>query len=182
MPTDAVFGQAINVEELRQAFAVAPSETARFVKAPLFRFARRVAKRVKVESLSGRPGIVGGPWRRLKDKNVQGFTTGSELSNLKAVNKVSRILRTHVEGATITAKGAGFLFLRSHKTGKGTGTVSARVRSVTIPARVKVVEPWQQEIPKATEQIGAAVHRAMSVALDRRMKTIGAAVQRLTSL
>ena len=53
---------------------------------------------------------------------------------------------------------------------------------MTIPARVKVVEPWQQEIPKATDQIGEAVHRAMSVALDRRMKTLSGAVQRLTSL
>lgn len=182
MPTDAVIGQAINFEELRRAFNEAPAETARFVKTPLFRFARRVAKRVKVESLSGRPGIAGGPWRRLKDKNAQGFTTGSTLGNLKAVNKVSRILRTHVEGATITAKGAGYLFL-SRKTGKADGgSVFARVRSVTIPARVKVVEPWQQEIPKATDQIGEAVHRAMSVALDRRMKTLSGAVQRLTSL
>jgi hypothetical protein len=182
MPTDAVIGQAINFDELRQAFADAPAETARFVKTPLFRFARRVAKRVKVESLSGRPGILGGPWRRIKDKNVQGFTTGSTLGNLKAVNKVSRILRTHVEGATITAKGAGFLFL-SRKTGTtGSGTVFARVKSVRIPARVKVVEPWQQEIPKATEQVGEAVHRAMSVALDRRMQTLSAAVARLTSL
>lgn len=181
MPTDAVIGQAINFEELKQAFAEAPAETARFVKTPLFRFARRVAKRVKVESLSGRPGIAGGPWRRLKDKNVQGFTTGSTLATLKAVNKVSRILRTHVEGATITAKGGGFLFL-SRKNRKGTGAIFARVKSVTIPARVKVVEPWQQEIPKAMEQVGTAVHRALSVALDRRMKAIGAAVQRVTSL
>jgi hypothetical protein len=182
MPTDAVIGQAINFDELRQAFAEAPAETARFVKTPMFRFARRVAKRVKVESLSGRPGIAGGPWRRLKDKNVQGFTTGTTLNNLKAVNKVSRILRTHVEGATITAKGGGFLFL-SRKTGKtGGGSVFARVKSVTIPARVKFEEPWRQEIPKATEQIGDAVHRAMSVALDRRMKAITSVVQSLTRL
>lgn len=181
MPSDAIYGQAINIEELRQAFADAPELTAKFVKTPLFRFARRVAKRVKVESLSGRPGIAGGPWRRLKDKNVQGFTTGSTLSTLKAVNKVSRILRTHVEGATITAKDGGFLFL-SRKNGTKTGSVFARVRSVTIPARVKFVEPWQQEIPQAGEQIADAMHRAMSVALDRRMKALSATVQQLTSL
>ena len=181
MPTDAIIGQAINFDELRQAFAEAPAETVRFIKTPLFRFARRVAKRVKVESLSGRPGIVGGPWRRLKDKNVQGFTTGNSLGNLKAVNKVSRILRTHVEGATIPAPDGGFLFL-SRKTGRGGGQVFARVKSVTIPARVKVLEPWQQEIPRATEQVGAAVHRAMSVVMDRRMKAITSTVQRLTSL
>lgn len=181
MPTDTVIGDAINFEELKQALADAPVETARYVKTPLFRFARRVAKRIKVESLSGRPGIDGGPWKRIKDKNVQGFSTGSDLGSLKAVNKVSRIVRTHVEGATITAKGAGFLFL-SRKNGKaGTGNVFARVKSVRIPARVKVLEPWQQEIPKAGEQINEAMHRAMSVALDRRMTAISSAVQRVVN-
>lgn len=181
MPTNVVIGEAVNFEELQQAFADAPVETYRYVKTPLFRFARRVAKRVKVESLSGRPGIAGGPWKRIKDKNVQGFQTGSDLSSLKAVNKVSRILRTHVEGATITAKGGGFLFL-SRKTGtKGTGKVFARVRSVTIPARVKFEEPWRQELPKAQEQIMDATHRAMVGAMDKRMKAISSAIQRVVS-
>ena len=181
MPTDAVIAQAVNFTELQQAFADAPVETARWVKTPLFRFARRVAKRVKTDSLSGRPGIAGGPWKRIKDKNVQGFQTGSDLASLKAVNKVSRIVRTHVEGATITAKGGGFLFL-SRKTGKaGTGAVFARVKSVTIPARVKFEEPWRQEIPKATEQIGDAMQRAMRAALDRRMKAISSVVQRVVN-
>lgn len=181
MPTDAVIASAVNFEELRQALADAPVETARYVKTPLFRFARRVAKRIKVESLSGRPGIEGGPWKRIKDKNVQGFTAGSDLGSLKAVNKVSRILRTHVEGATITAKGAGFLFL-SRKNGKaGGGSVFARVRSVTIPARVKVLEPWQQEVPKAGEQISDAMHRAMQVVMDRRLKAISSAVQQVVN-
>ena len=181
MPTDAVVGDAVNFAELQRALAEAPVETARYVKTPLFRFARRVAKRIKVESLSGRPGIKGGPWRRLKDKNVQGFSTGSNLSTLKAVNKISRIVRTHVEGATITAKGGGFLFL-SRKSGKaGGGQVFARVKSVTIPARVKVVEPWRQEIPKATAQVADATHRAMAAALDRRMKALTGAVQRAVS-
>jgi len=182
MPTDAVIATTVNFTELQQAFADAPVETARWVKTPLFRFARRVAKRVKKESLSGRPGIAGGPWKRIKDKNVQGFQTGSDLASLKAVNKVSRIVRTHVEGAVITAKGAGFLFL-SRKTGKaGAGAVFARVKSVTIPARVKFEEPWRQEMPKATEQIGDAMQRAMHAALDRRMAAISAAVQRVANV
>lgn len=176
MPTDAVIADVVNFTELQQALADAPVETARYVKTPLFRFARRVAKRIKVESLSGRPGIEGGPWKRIKDKNVQGFSTGSDLSTLKAVNKVSRIVRTHVEGATITAKNGGFLFL-SRKSGNKTGSVLARVKSVRIPARVKVTEPWQQEIPKASEQIGDAMHRAMQVVMDRRLKSISSAIQ-----
>lgn len=181
MPTDAVIATPINFAELQQAFADAPVETYRYIKAPLFRFARRVAKRVKTESLSGRPGINGGPWKRIKDKNVQGFQTGHDLGSLKAVTKASRIVRTHIEGATITAKGGGFLFL-SRKTGKaGTGAVFGRVKSVTIPARVKFEEPWRREIPKAQEQIGDAMHRAMRAALDRRMKAVGSAVSRIAS-
>lgn len=175
MPSDAIIAKTVNFEELKQALGEAPVETARFVKTPLFRFARRVAKRIKVESLSGRPGIAGGPWRRVSDKNVRGFSAGSDLSTLKAINKVSRIVRTHVEGATITPRAGGFLFL-SRKNGKAGGSVFARVKSVTIPARVKVLEPWQQEIPKAAEQIGDAMRRAVSVALDRRMKAITSAV------
>ncbi len=184
MPTDSIIGTAVNFTELQQAFADAPAETYRYIKTPLFRFARRVAKRVKTDSLSGRPGIVGGPWKRIKDKNVQGFQTGSDLGSLKAVNKVSRIVRTHVDGAVITAKGGGFLFLsRKARTGKaGTGAVFARVRSVTIPARVKFEEPWRQEIPKAGEQIADAMHRAMRAALDRRMTAVGSAIGRLASL
>ncbi len=182
MPTDAIIVDTVNFEELKQALADAPVEIYRYIKTPLFRFSRRVAKRVKVESLSGRPGIVGGPWRRLKDKNVGGFSTGNDLASLKAVNKVSRIVRTHVEGAPITARGGGFLFLRGAKTGKGTGSVFARVRSVTIPARVKFEEPWKQEIPRAQKEIADGMQRAMSGALERRMKAIGSAVQRVTSL
>ena len=181
MPTNAITAEAVNFEELRKAFEVAPKEAARWVKTPLFRFARRVAKRVKSESLSGRPGIVGGPWRRAKDKNVRGFIRGVELANLKAVNTVSRILRTHVEGAVITPKQAGFLFL-STKTGvRGKGSVFAKVASVTIPARVKVLEPWQQEIPKAGAQVLEAAHRAVQYAVDQRMKSISAAIRTLTS-
>lgn len=180
MPTQGLIGEAVNVAELQQALADAPAETLRYVKTPLFRFARRVAKRIKVESLSGRPGIQGGPWKRIKDKNVQGFSTGGDLSSLRAVNKISRIVRTHVEGATITPKSGQFLFL-SRKTGsKGTGTVFAKLRRVQIPARVNVEGPWRQEQPKAGEQVLDAAHRAMTVAMDRRMQSISSFVQRVT--
>lgn len=178
MPTDAVIVDAVNVEALRDALAAAPRDTARFVKTPLFRFARRVARRVKREELSGRPGIEGGPWKQLKNKNVQGFTVGQELADLKAITKASRILRTHIEGATITPTQAGFLFL-SRKTGrKGQGTITARVTSVRIPARVKFESIWRQEIPKAGEQIQDAMHRAMQVALEQRMKAVSSFVSR----
>jgi|CXWL01.1.fsa_nt_gi hypothetical protein len=190
MPTDAVIATTVNFTELQQAFADAPVETARWVKTPLFRFARRVRRRA-IQQMTGRKGegplakgageaLFGGQFKR--GNHVQGIQVGNSLGGMRSVNRVSRILRTHIEGVTITPKSGGFLFL-GRKSGKaGTGAVFARVKSVTIPARVKFEEPWRQEIPKATEQIGDAMHRAMGAALDRRMKAIGSAVSRVTSL
>ena len=182
MPTDVVIGQAVNFEELKQAFDDAPLLTGRFVKTSLFRFTRRVSRRVKNEYMKGAPGIKGGPWARLNDKNVQGFTTGADLSSLKAVNKASRIVRTHIEGATITAKSGGFLFL-SRKNGKaGTGQIFARVKSVTIPARIPFESVWQQEIPGATVQIADDMQRALRMAMEQRMKDISSAVSWLANV
>lgn len=180
MPTDAIITEAINVEELKAALAEAPVLTTRFVKTSLFRFARRVSRRVKTDYLKGSPGIKGGPWARLKDKNIFGFTTGTDLATLKAVNKASRIVRTHIEGATITAKAGGWLFL-SRKRGKaGAGTIFARVRSVTIPARVPFEAVWQREIPGVTVAVANDLERAMRTAMEQRMRLISAAVSRLT--
>ena len=47
----------INFNEVQQAFKEAPWEAHRFMKTAMFRFARRVAKRTKIEYLSGPPGI-----------------------------------------------------------------------------------------------------------------------------
>lgn len=171
MPTDALTIRGVNFTEVKIALALAPALAQKYANTALFRFSRRVARRVKVESLHGRPGIQGGPWARLKDKNVRGFSTGKSLGSLKSVVKVSRIVRTHVEGATIHAKG-GMLTL-STKTGKkGGGTIFARVKSVTIPPRVNVVEPWRQEIPKAEADVQDALRRAIKKTLDDHMKAI----------
>jgi hypothetical protein len=151
------------------------------VKTALSRFAARVSKQVKVQGLSGRPGIKGGPWRRIKDKNVRGIVAGKDLSDLRAVNRVSRVVRTHVEGATITAKGAGFLFLRRNKAGKGTGNVFARVRSVTIPARVPFEPVWRKELPRGIEEVHAALHRAVSLSFDQRMEVISKYINKVAS-
>ena len=98
---DKITVTAINFDKAEKALNAASNISARFCKTALFRFSRRVAKRTKTDYLSGRPGIKGGPWKRIKDKNVRGFTAGKDLSDLRAVNEVSRILRTHVAGATI---------------------------------------------------------------------------------
>jgi hypothetical protein len=151
------------------------------VKTALSRFANRVSKQVKVQGLSGRPGIKGGPWCRIKDKNVRGIVAGKDLSDLRAVNRVSRVVRTHVEGATITAKGAGFLFLRRGKQGKGTGSVFARVRSVTIPARVPFESVWRKELPRGIDEVNAALTRAINLSFDQRMEVISKYINKVAS-
>lgn len=180
MPTDGLIVDSRNVEEAARAFAAAPERTARYVKTVLFRFARRVARRTKREYLKGAPGIEGGPWARVNDKNLRGFTVGSELTNLKAVTKASRILRTHIEGAVITPRQAGYLYL-STKTGRGgQGPIFARVKSVTIPARIPFESIWRQEIPAARDQALDAAGRALRDEMDRRMQSIASVVSRFT--
>lgn len=205
MPTQGIIVETVNFKELQQAFAIAPVETWRFTKTEMDRFAKRV-RRKTIRAMSGKPAVrgasdefgrakgrarsiqaksasdalYGGQFKR--GKHVQGFATGGDLASLKSVTKVSRILRTHVEGRKIDAKDGGFLFL-SRKTGSsGLGKIFSRVKSVTIPARLPFNEIWNQEIPDGTKRIMDGIHRAMRVVLDRRMKAISSAVQGFTRL
>ncbi len=178
---DNITVTAVNFDKAQEALNAASNISARFVKTALSRFAKRVAHTTKTEYLSGRPGIKGGPWKRIKDKNVRGIVAGKDLSDLRAVNRVSRVVRTHVEGATITAKGAGFLFLRRGKAGKGTGKVFARVRSVRIPARVPFESVWRKELPRGINEVQAALHRAVNLSFDERMDVISKYLNKVAS-
>lgn len=170
----------MNFDEAQAAFNAASDVGARFAKTALFRFARRVAKNTKRNYLHGGAGIKGGRWARLSDKNIRGFTVGGDLSNLKAVSKVSRIVRTHVEGAVITPQQAGLLFLRK-KSGAGPGSVFALMRAVTIPARIPFESVWRGELPRGTKEVGDAIHRAVNLTLDQRMKVISQYLNKVVS-
>jgi hypothetical protein len=170
----------VNFEELRQAFSDAPKETAQFVKGELGRFAKRVRRQTFRTGMSGRPGIDGGQFKR--GKHVQGFVIGSDLGSLKAVNKISRILRVHEEGGTITPKQGGFLFLSKKTNVAGKGHIFARVKQVLIPARLHFQDTWRSQVPDGEQRISSAMERAMRVAMERRMKTLTNTVSTLTSL
>lgn len=181
MPSDGLIAESHNVEEVVRAFTAVPEIARRFLKTVLFRFARRVARRTKREYLKGAPGIEGGPWARVSNKNIRGFTVGQDLTNLKAITKASRIVRTHIEGAVITPRQAGMLYL-SKKTGKlGEGAIFGRVKSVTIPARIPFEQVWRQEIPKAQEQALAAAERALRLSLEQRLKVASLYVNKILS-
>lgn len=179
MPTDSIIVESHNFDELQKAFAAAPKITERFVKTALFRFARRVARNTKREYLRGGSGIKGGPWARLSDKNIRGFTVGGDLSSLKAVSKASRIVRTHIEGAVITPRQAGYLYLSKKIGVAGQGSVFARARAVTIPARIPFESVWRAAIPKGSQDVLDAADRAIRQAMDERMKSISAVIQRV---
>lgn len=189
MPTDIVIGDAHNFDELRQALSEAPELTAKFVKGEMFRFARRVRRRT-IQQMTGAKGrgpqskspadkLFGGQFKR--GKHVHAFSTGTDLSSLKAVTKISRILRVHEEGATITPRSGGFLFLSRKTRVKGKGSIFARVKSVTIPARLGFQKAWNAELSDGEKRIHAAMDRAMRVAMERRMKAISAGVQRIAN-
>lgn len=178
MPT-AILTDSVNVEELQRAFAFAPQLVQRNVKSELGRFAKRVRRKVIRERLSGPPGINGGQFKR--GKHVQGFVTGGDLASLKAVNKISRILRVHEEGGVITAKGGGFLFLSRKTRVKGKGHIFARVKQVVIPARLGFERLWRREIPDGLQKVEAAVERAMKEAVDRQFKAVSSFIQRVAT-
>lgn len=178
MPTEIVTN-TINFAELSRALELAPGLVQRNVKTEMTRFARRVRRKVIRERMNGAPGINGGQFK--KGKHVQAFVTGNDLASLKAVNKISRILRVHEEGATITAKDGGFLFLSKKNRVKGQGKIVARVKQVVIPARLGFEQLWRREVPDGLKRIDAGVQRAMKEALDRQMKAVSSFIQRVAS-
>lgn len=189
MPTQGLILEAVNFQELHQAFQAAPFATTRFVKGAFQRFAKRVRRRT-IQQMTGKKGmgpLAKGPSEALfggqfkKVRHVKGFVTGTDLASLKAVNKISRILRVHEEGSTITPKAGGFLFL-SRKTGKaGRGHLFARVKSVTIPPRLKFVQAWNNEMPRGVTEVLAAAERAMRLSMEQRMKVLSLYVGKVLS-
>ena len=175
MPT-AIAAEAINFDELKRALALAPALVTRNVKGELGRFAKRVRKTVIRERLSGRPGIDGGQFTR--GKHIQGFATGSDLSTLKAVNKISRILRVHEEGGIITPTHGEWLYLSKKTRVKGKGTIRARVKQVVIPARLQFEVTWKRAVPEGFKKVADGVERAVRQAVDQQMKSLAGVVQR----
>ena len=178
---DQITMTPINFRELQQAFDATPERTTAFVKQAMLRFARKV-RRDTIRDMNGRKAmgpqakspsepLFGGQFKQ--GGNVKGFTSGTDLASLKAVTKISRILRVHEEGGTITPKQAAYLAL-SRKTGVvGKGTVLARVKSVTIPPRLHFRKAWDTNLPDATTKVLDATARAMRMAIDDRLNMVG---------
>lgn len=169
----------INVQELSRALGDAPKLVQRNVKSEMLRFVRRVRRKTIRERMNGRPGIDGGQFKR--GKHVQGFVTGTDLASLKAVNKISRILRVHEEGGVITPKQGEWLFLSRKNRVKGQGKIFARVRQVVIPARLGFQALWRRELPDGLRRVQAGIDRAMREAMDRQLKAVTSLIRRIAA-
>lgn len=189
MPTQGFLGDVVNVQELQQAFAEAPWHTTRFVKGAFGRFAKRVRRRT-IQQMTGTKArgplakaagaaLFGGQFKQ--GRHVKGFVTGTELSSLKSVNKISALLRVHEEGATITPKQASLLFLSRKNNTAGGGKIFARVKSVTIPPRLHFRQAWDEQIPQGSQEVLAAAERAMRLSMEQRMKVVSSYVNKVLS-
>lgn len=159
-----------NAKEMREGFALAQKNSVKWTRSALARGGRKVVARFKREDLSGAPGIDGGQFK--KGRHVFSFVNFGSRDDVTV--GISRILRTHEEGATIVARNAPALYL-SEKTGtRGEGHVFAVTRSVTIPPRTGFRLLVREMAPEIADKVAAtnvrAIEDAMRVSLR---KTIG---------
>jgi hypothetical protein len=170
--------QGINLNELKQALHEAPDLAFRYARQEHSRCGQRFKKRFIAERLSGRPGI---NWQNAKRAGggMKSTVTGQSLTSLKLTARLSRWLSKHETGGTITAKSGGWLYL--HRGTGGSRRIVARVRSVTIPARLGFKALFNQMTPEILEKTGAAVSRAIRVSMERRVKALSSFVTRLAA-
>jgi hypothetical protein len=167
-----------NLEEFQQALTDAPKEVFTFVKQEMGRGVNRFRKTFIRERLRGRPGIL---WTNTKQVggNVKTSLTGTDLADLTAKVKLSRFLQVHELGATITPKKGPYLFLRKTAGNRfqgNPGKIFAKVKSVTIPARLGFVTLWDREKGAIVTKVAAAIDRGFQVAMERRVKAVSRAL------
>jgi hypothetical protein len=214
MPTDGVIVQAINFEEVRQAFAEAPDLAYRYLRTEMHRATARVRRRFMAQRMHGPPGIRGGEWLKQHKRHLKYWTAGQGLGSLQSGIRISRFLAQHEFGGVVTAqhKGRdmlripigprwklptrggfdgnrihGLIFIRrpgkapllAEKVGEQLIPRFVLKGRVVMKARLgfkeTVLREWPLEFPKLQE----ALHRAMRVSVEQRMKAVSALVQRL---
>lgn len=188
---DPVIVRTVNFEEVQQALRDAPDVAYTYVKSEMGRAANRFRTQVIQQRLRGRPGLNWGERKKIGG-NIKTEVTGRALAGLVLRVRASRFLAAHEYGAMITAKDGGWLYLRTGKEGHGAGgfessgggvskseaLIFARVRSVTLPARLGYRAVWDSMRPDIIKGIEAALGRAMQVAFERRMQSLVGALER----
>lgn len=169
---DQISAETVNFDLVKESLRKAPALSYKFIRQEMKRFGKRFRKQFIRSRMKGRPGIKWSTSKAQVGGNVSAFTFGKNLLRLGFKSKISRFLRLHEEGGTIVPKKHAFLFL-SRKTGKsGQGVIFAKVRSVTIPARLGYINFWNSRKRDLIVRVEKSFRRAMKVALERRQKTI----------
>lgn len=163
--------QTVNVDLLAQALREAPDLSFKFIRERMQRFGGTFRNRFIRKRLSGGDGI---QWGSAKvGGHVRTKLSGQRLLNLKLTVSLSRLLRAHELGVTITPRTAGGrLVLQSPR-----GTVIATAASVTLPARLGFRALWREEVKKEVPRLERALQRALREAMRQRMKSIASITQ-----
>lgn len=179
------FGAKIIDDMLKDA----PDLQTRFVRSEMRRFGKRVRAKVVRNRVKGRPGI---KWRgptgpSAKDKgsgvglggtkklgkNIRSWITGDQAADITANVRISRLLRVHEDGLTITAKPGKWLTILDPKARKqGKREIIALVKKVKIPARLKFRETFNELVPDARLRVEKAMDRAADL-LEKRANKRG---------
>ncbi len=200
--SDSIQVQAINFDEIGQAFEEAPLLAFKFARQEMGRFGSRTRKKFIRDQLSGPPGIKWGSKKKI-GKNVRADVTGSMLDDLTLTMAISRILKTHEKGTPITPKdgkkalvipvreniphkpGAvpglfkvpGMPFLAIKKPDGRLKILYVLARRVRMKKRLSFVKMVQdQSHSDLRPRLLSAVKRAVRVAAERRTKAISSSI------
>jgi hypothetical protein len=154
--------------ELKATIVDAQKLKVQFMRSEFKRGGNRVRREFIRRDLSGRPGIEGGPWR--KGKHVFSYVVGRSQDDVGVMVGINKALRVHEEGHTFHPVKGQYLYLRSNKHGRGTGTIMARVKQVTIPKRTHFVDLTREMAPSIVQKAGEAGYRGVVVAAERHLK------------
>ena len=153
-----------------KGLVAADKRALQFMRREMKRGANRIRKLFISEQLRGRPGIKAG--KLAKGKNVWTHVQGDTTKNITGSIGISRILRIHEFGATISGRRRPdkMLYLRANKAGKGAGKIIAVVPTVVIPARLRFRELVARESPKVLAKVAAEGERAVALELSGALK------------
>lgn len=171
---DTVQVAILGIKELAATIADAQKLKVQFGRSEFKRGGNRWRREFIRRDLSGRPGIEGGPWR--KGKQIINYVVGRSEDDIGVMVGMNRALRVHEEGHTFHPVKGSWLYIRTGKSGRGTGTVVARKKQVTIPSRTHGIQLAKEMAPGIVQKAGEAMLRGVQVAAERHLKRFAGSV------
>ncbi|WP_447979082.1 hypothetical protein [Candidatus Nitrospira bockiana] len=160
--------RVVNLPEFVEGIAEGHKLQLSFQRGELKRGGKRVRRQFIRESLSGRPGIKGGAFK--KGKQIFSFVKGASASDLAVHVGISRAIRVHEEGYTFKPLHGDRLYIRAAAKGGGKGEIVATAAQVTIPKRTRFRAVAKELAPAILEKTAQAGLRAYDVAITKHLK------------